>query len=447
MTKSLNHQITSSLYIHWPFCESKCPYCDFNSHVTDRVEYQRWLTGYLKAIDFYSEKLETRNWKLEIRNIDNKEFQLPVSSFQFPKKISSIFFGGGTPSLMKPEMVFEIIQKAKKKFEIADDIEITLEANPSSFETEKFKAFKDAGINRVSIGVQSFDEAALKFLGRKHDKNQAIHAIEQAGKIFGNFSFDLIYALPKQTLESWQKELDFALQFNTPHLSLYQLTIEKGTPFYADFHKGKFKLPEEDLQTDLYIETVEKCAKAGLERYEISNFAKPAYESQHNMNYWLQNDYIGIGPGAHGRLSKLEVGSWKLEEKKHQTSNFKLPTKIATMDIHHPENWLKAVEENGHGIQSTEILSPQEIFEELIFMGLRIKEGISWSKFEVGSLKLEEKNEEKKHQTYNIKLPTLLKKLCDEGLMIIDENSMKLTKEGMLLHTSIVKKIIEAKAI
>lgn len=436
MTKLPNNQITSSLYIHWPFCESKCPYCDFNSHVTERVEYQRWLEAYLRAIDFYSEVLGSR-FQVSEKALEKK---LATGTCNLKlQKISSIFFGGGTPSLMKPEMVFEIIQKAKQKFDISDDIEITLEANPSSFEIEKFKAFKDAGINRVSIGVQSFDEAALKFLGRRHDKKQAINAIEQAGKIFGNFSFDLIYALPNQTLQSWQQELDFALKFNSPHISLYQLTIEKGTPFYADFHKGKFKLPQEELQTDLYIETVEKCAKAGLERYEISNFAKLGYESQHNMNYWLQNDYIGIGPGAHGRLSQFSVPSSQFTEKKLSTVNSELPTsRIATMDIHHPENWLKAVEENGHGTQSTEILSPKEIFEELIFMGLRIREGIKLEKFTVDSLPFTENLGKQ-----NTKNGKLIEKLCAEGLMEINENSIKLTPNGMLMHTAIVKKIID----
>ena len=442
MTKSPNHQITSSLYIHWPFCESKCPYCDFNSHVTERVEYERWLAGYLSAIDYYSEVLGSscQVSELDFKNILKK---LETVTCNLKPKISSIFFGGGTPSLMKPEMVFEIIQKAKQKFEIASDIEITLEANPSSFETEKFKAFKDAGINRVSIGVQSFDEAALKFLGRRHDKKQAINAREQAGKIFGNFSFDLIYALPNQTLESWQKQLDYALQFNSPHISLYQLTIEKGTPFYADFHKGKFKLPEEELQIDLYIETVEKCAAAGLERYEISNFGKRGYESQHNMNYWMQNDYIGIGPGAHGRLSQFSVPSSQFTEKKLSTMNSELLTKIATMDIHHPENWLKAVEENGHGTQSNEILSLQEIFEELIFMGLRIRDGIKLEKLEIFGFKSLEILEVNQVLSTKYKVQKLIEKLCDEGLMTIDKEAIKLTPKGMLMHTAIVKKILD----
>ncbi len=379
--------MTTSLYIHWPFCESKCPYCDFNSHVSEKIEFERWLKGYLKELDFYKNKLG----KL---------------------KIDSIFFGGGTPSLMKPEMIQKILEKVKSEFEVDADIEITLEANPSSFEVEKFKAFKDAGINRVSIGVQSFDEAALKFLGRVHDSKQAINAIEQAGKIFGNFSFDLIYALPGQNLDSWKKELDFALQFRSPHISLYQLTIEKGTPFYADFHAGKFKLPEEELQTELYLTTVEKCKKNGLERYEVSNFAKPGFESKHNLNYWLQNDYIGIGPGAHGRI--------------HEGKN-----KIATMDIHHPQNWLEAVEQKGEGTQSKEVLGKKEILEELVFMGLRIREGIKLSKFTVLGSQFSELFDK-----------SLIQKLCDEGLMEVDNQRVRLTDRGMLMHTNIVKKLL-----
>jgi putative oxygen-independent coproporphyrinogen III oxidase len=379
----------TSLYIHWPFCESKCPYCDFNSHVREKIEFDRWQNSYLKEIDFYKNKLGN-------------------------KKIDSIFFGGGTPSLMKPEMIENILKKVRDEFIVKDDIEITLEANPSSFEAAKFRDFKAAGINRVSIGVQSFDEAALKFLGRRHDKTQAINAIEQAGKIFGNFSFDLIYALPSQTLESWNRELDFALKFGSPHISLYQLTIEKGTPFYADYHNGKFKLPSEELQTELYLATVEKCREKGLMRYEVSNFAKPGFESQHNLNYWLQNDYIGIGPGAHGRVHEGTV-------------------KVATMDIHNPENWLEAMEQKGDSTQSKEPLSQKEILEELIFMGLRIREGIKLEKFSVLGFKFSETFDQ-----------CLIKKLCDEGLMMVDNERVRLTDEGLLLHTSIVKKLLES---
>jgi putative oxygen-independent coproporphyrinogen III oxidase len=521
--------MTTSLYIHWPFCESKCPYCDFNSHVSDSIQYDKWLTAYLREIEYYSRKL--KNYPSSLRKQGpsgsaNEINKIKTSTKQLDSRlrgkdklggeleIDSIFFGGGTPSLMKPEMIKALLDKVRKEFTVKDNIEITLEANPSSFETEKFKDFKAAGINRVSIGVQSFDENNLKFLGRKHDKKQAIHAIEQAGKIFGNFSFDLIYALPSQNLDNWGKELDYALSFGSPHISLYQLTIEKGTPFYADYHKGKFKLPEEELQTDLYLLTLEKCKAKGLERYEISNFAKRGYESQHNMNYWLQNDYIGIGPGAHGRINELEVGSWKLEEKQRlyphpetlsslrsqsiscplpelhgegwvrveqdfnlQTSNSTLQTKrVATMDIHHPQNWLEAVEKDSHGTQSIETLSQKESLEELVFMGLRIREGIKLEKFEevlgigktissVSSLRkhgssgsTNEKNQIKANaapldprlrgenswwaleQIFDQKL---LQKLCDEGLMIIDNESIRLTDKGLLLHTGVVKKLIE----
>ena len=379
----------TSLYIHWPFCESKCPYCDFNSHVREKIEFDRWQNSYLNEIGFYKNKLGN-------------------------KKIDSIFFGGGTPSLMKPEMIENILIKVRDEFIVEDNIEITLEANPSSFEAAKFRDFKAAGINRVSIGVQSFDETALKFLGRRHDKTQAINAIEQAGKIFGNFSFDLIYALPNQNLDSWKKELDFALKFGSPHISLYQLTIEKGTPFYADYNKGKFKLPEEDLQTELYLATVEKCKEKGLERYEVSNFAKRGFESRHNLNYWLQNDYIGIGPGAHGRV--------------HEGA-----AKVATMDIHNPENWLEAVEQRGEGIQSKETLSKKEILEELIFMGLRIRDGIKLEKFSVLGFQFSETFDQ-----------SLIKKLCDEGLMEVD-SAIRLTDQGLLLHTNIVKKLLNSR--
>ena len=375
----------TSLYIHWPFCESKCPYCDFNSHVREKIDSERWLNAYLKEIEFYADK---------------------------QKKITSIFFGGGTPSLMKPEMVAKILEKVRSSFDVEKNIEITLEANPSSFEVEKFKEFKAAGINRVSIGVQSFDENALKFLGRRHDSKQAVKAIEEAGKIFGNFSFDLIYALPGQTAEVWEKELDRALAFNSPHISLYQLTIEKGTPFYSDFHKGKFTLPDEETQTDLYLLTLDKCKQKGLERYEVSNFAKPGFESKHNLSYWLQNDYIGIGPGAHGRI--------------HEGNS-----KVATMDIHAPENWMEAVEKKGEGIQSKETLGKKEILEELLFMGLRIRDGIKLQKFTELGFEFTELFDKK-----------LVEKLCNEGLMKIDNECIKLTDKGLLIHTNIVSRLL-----
>ncbi len=382
--------LKTSLYIHWPFCESKCPYCDFNSHVRESIEHDKWLGAYLKEIEFYKNKLGDL-------------------------KIDTIFFGGGTPSLMQPETVGRIIEKIKNEFDVKTDAEITLEANPASSEVEKFRAFKDAGINRVSIGVQSFDENILKFLGRRHGKNQAINAIESAAKILGNFSFDLIYATPGQTMEQWENTLNFALKFNSPHISLYQLTIEKGTPFYSDFHKNKFQMPEEELAADLYDLTVEKCKNKGLLRYEVSNFAKPGFESRHNLNYWYYNDYIGIGPGAHGRI--------------HEGKD-----KIATMDIHSPENWLKAVVEKGKGLQSREKMSATQVIEEMIFMGLRIREGIDKKDFAEKTGKDFEEILDKK----------FLQKLCDEGLMIINENSVKLTNEGLLLHTNIVKKLSES---
>jgi putative oxygen-independent coproporphyrinogen III oxidase len=456
--------MTTSLYIHWPFCKSKCPYCDFNSHVNEKIEFDRWQAAYLRQIEYYSNRhcerpagawQSRKNWiassAMPPRNDGNEKL-----------KIDTIFFGGGTPSLMKPEMVKAILEKVKKEFEVEKDIEVTLEANPSSSETEKFRDFKSAGINRVSIGVQSFDEDNLKFLGRRHDRKQAIHAIESAGNIFGNFSFDLIYALPAQNTDNWGKELDFALSFGSPHISLYQLTIEKGTPFYADHNKGKFKLPEEELQTELYLLTLEKCKKAGLERYEISNFAKRGFESRHNLNYWLQNDYIGIGPGAHGRIEEGDKGSG---------------TRVATMDIHHPGNWLEAVEAKGHGTQTTEILSRKEILEELIFMGLRIREGIKLNKFEeLGFIKNPIKNSTssrrrpgsidpqtpisdlKSENDISSKLDSgvrrnddmgvgelfdqkLIQKLCDEGLMEINEERIRLTEKGLLLHTNIVRKL------
>jgi oxygen-independent coproporphyrinogen-3 oxidase len=383
----------ASFYIHWPFCESKCPYCDFNSHVRDHIDHDAWLNAYVTEINYY----------INIFGENRPE-------------ISSIFFGGGTPSLMKASQIEKILDVISKNFKVNKNIEITLEANPSSFETNKFKDFKNAGINRVSIGVQSFNETYLKFLGRKHDKSQAIFAIENAKKIFGNFSFDLIYALPNQNLDDWKNQLNFALSFDSPHISLYQLTIEKGTPFYSDFINKKFELPEESIQTDLYLYTVEKCLEHNLFRYEISNFSKQNFESKHNLNYWNYGDYIGIGAGAHGRLNFLE--SEKL-------------LKYSTVNIHSPENWLKSVEANNHGIQNKELMGNNEILEEIIFMGLRIKIGILLSKLQKIGLDIEK----------NQKLLSFFNKLKEEGLMEFNTEYLKLTDKGLLLHNNICRRI------
>ena len=263
-----------SIYIHWPFCLSLCPYCDFNSHLSDSIDYAMWLHAYQTEIDYFANKIKG-------------------------KSVRSIFFGGGTPSLMKPDIVAGIIQKIAGLAEISEFTEITMEANPTSYETQKFREFKVAGINRVSIGVQSFQQKGLEILGRKHSVREAICAIESAASLFDKYSFDLIYATPNQDLAQWQGELKFALSLAGGHISLYQLTIEKGTPFYRLFRDGKLPLPSNDIAANMYEWTSRYLQEQNYGRYEISNYATNGQECIHNLCYWNYDEYIGIGPRVH----------------------------------------------------------------------------------------------------------------------------------------------------
>ena len=325
------------LYIHWPFCLSKCPYCDFNSHVVESVDHNLWEKALVNELTF-------------------------LSSNQNQKKLKSIFFGGGTPSLMKPETVFEVIQTAQKLWGIEQPIEITLEANPSSIEYQTFSSFKQAGVNRISLGIQAFDDKALSFLGRSHDRLDAINAIEAAHKSFDKVSFDLIYARPQQTIESWLLELGQALNLAGEHMSVYQLTIEKGTAFYSQYKNGDFEMPSSETAANFYEVTNEKMGSAGLQNYEISNYAQLGSECQHNMIYWRSEDYLGVGPGAHSRLTD------------------KRGERRATRSLTAPFSWLKEVETNGHALVEQTILSISEQLTETIMMGLRLKEGVSLKK-------------------------------------------------------------------
>ena len=318
-----------AVYIHWPFCKSKCPYCDFNSHVRDHIDLKKWNDAYLKDID------------------NNEEFLRD-------KKIVSIFFGGGTPSLMPSFIVSNVIDKLSKISKVDVETEITLEANPTSVESSKFKDFAKAGINRVSLGIQSLNANDLKFLGREHNVNEAIAAIEIAKENFARYSFDLIYALPKQNLKTWETELRGALKLAGDHLSLFQLTIEKVTPFYSLYQNKKFSLPSEELAKDFYILTQEIMSDRGLPAYEISNHAKLGQECRHNMIYWQYDDFLGIGPGAHGRINNQAIHS-----------------------IYHPENWLNTVLEGKTPIQNSISLTLEEIICEILLMGLRLKKGIN----------------------------------------------------------------------
>jgi oxygen-independent coproporphyrinogen-3 oxidase len=325
------------LYVHWPFCRKKCPYCDFNSHVRDEIDEVRWRAALLAELDHYAIKTTGRI-------------------------VTSIFFGGGTPSLMAPDTAAAVIERARRRWTVADDAEITLEANPTSVEAGRFEGFRTAGVNRVSLGIQALDDPALRFLGRAHSAAEAREAIGLASRCFDRYSFDLIYARPGQSLEDWDAELAAALDLAGDHLSVYQLTIEPGTAFHTAHARGAFALPDDDLAGALYELTQERLGAAGLPAYEISNHARPGQESRHNLTYWRYGDYVGVGPGAHGRLT--------LAGAKHATRQMKVP-----------ETWLTAVEAGGHGTEEVVPLTPDQRGEELLMMGLRLAQGIPRARF------------------------------------------------------------------
>lgn len=317
-----------ALYIHWPFCLAKCPYCDFNSHVRDSVDHAAWETALLA----------------DMRH---------EAALAGGEPLDSIFFGGGTPSLMPPALVARLLGEAEKLWGFASGIEITLEGNPSSIEAANYAALAAAGVNRASLGIQALDDQTLRFLGRLHDADEGLRALETAQGVFGRVSFDLIYARPGQTPEAWAAELQRAIGFGTTHLSLYQLTIEPGTRFETMVRKGDFTPLDDDTCADLFTLTREQTAAASLPAYEISNHAAVSEESRHNLTYWRYQDYVGIGPGAHGRRN----GAATVRHKK-------------------PENWLSAVVANGHGISESHVLARNEQAAEAMLMGLRLREGI-----------------------------------------------------------------------
>jgi oxygen-independent coproporphyrinogen-3 oxidase len=331
------------LYIHWPFCLSKCPYCDFNSHVRDAIPQARFAAA-LRA------ELATEAARLG------------------PRPLASIFFGGGTPSLMAPETVADLIADACRLFVPSAGLEITLEANPTSVEIDRLQAFRDAGVNRVSLGVQSLDDAALRMLGRAHSGSEAVAALEMARGIFPRISFDLIYARPGQDLPAWRSELDRALALAADHLSLYQLTIEPGTKFEALHRQGLIAMPDDELGAALYEETAEVAAAHGLLGYEISNYARPGSESRHNLAYWRYGDYVGIGPGAHGRITLPDAPDGP-------------PAIFATRRHRAPEPWAERVERLGHGLTEQVRLVAPEPAREMLLMGLRLSEGIDAARF------------------------------------------------------------------
>ncbi|MBA4781847.1 MAG: coproporphyrinogen III oxidase [Rhizobiales bacterium] len=361
------------IYLHWPFCESKCPYCDFNSHVRHGgVAQADYVEAYRREIDYFAGLTQGQT-------------------------VTSIFFGGGTPSLMAPETLDALIRAVRDTWEMAPGAEITMEANPSSVEAERFEAYRASGVNRLSLGVQSLHDADLRFLGRLHNVEQALSAVEIARATFPRISFDLIYARPGQTENDWEDELNLAIDHAADHLSLYQLTIEPETPFQKLFDAGKLIPPDPDHARRLYDITQHVCEARGLPAYEISNHARPGSESRHNLTYWRYGDYAGIGPGAHSRLT--------LEGER---------TAMAVEPF--PETWLREVSEKGHGIWQVEVLSEEQSGDEMLLMGLRLKEGISISRYEaLSGRKLDER------QIESLIRDGMLEKLSDDVLRVSRE--------------------------
>ncbi len=378
-----------ALYIHWPFCASKCPYCDFNSHVREAgVDHARFAAA-LRA---------------ELAHEAGRVGRRPLAS---------IFFGGGTPSLMLPETVAELIADATALFDATPDIEITLEANPTSVELGKLRAFREAGVNRVSLGVQALSADALRFLGRRHDAREAIAALELARATFPRVSFDMIYARPEQDEAAWRAELRQALALAADHLSLYQLTIEPGTRFATQHARGEFSLPEGDEAARLYFATAEEAARFGLAAYEVSNYAKPGAQSRHNLAYWRYGDYLGVGPGAHQRL--LLDGAM-----------------IATRRHRGPEEWAARVKRDGHGTAEETTLTPRDRGREALLMGLRLDEGVLPTRIGArGGLAFAETID-----------PAMLVACLDEGYLEWRGEHLRATDEGRMRLDSLLPALL-----
>lgn len=373
------------IYIHWPFCLSKCPYCDFNSHVRESIDTTLWKKALLKDLASF----------------------LPDTRHQ---TVTSIFFGGGTPSLMPPTLVESLINFVRENWSVSSHMEITLEANPNSVEINKFKDFSTAGINRLSLGIQSLNQDALSFLKRGHTAHEAHRAIDIARQVFPQYSFDLIYGRPLQSLEAWEEELQQALGLVGGHLSLYQLTIEEGTPFYLAYHRGDFTIPSEEESADLYEHTTAIMQTSGYDAYEISNYARRGQECRHNLTYWLYDDYIGVGPGAHSRVTN-STGQ-KIAMRRHRS----------------PEKWL----ENPQTYECI-TLSEKETFQEILMMGLRLKKGVMMKLFQTYCSKAYEK-----HITHH-----KLHQLLQEGLIQKSPKYLALTTKGRLRLNAVWRYLTE----
>lgn len=366
-----------AIYIHWPFCQSKCPYCDFNSHVAATIDHDAWRNAYRKELAYYAALMPDR-------------------------QITSVFFGGGTPSLMEPKTAGMLLDEIARHWSLVSESEITLEANPTSAEADKFSGFRQAGVNRLSLGVQSLRDEALKFLGRAHDAGQAQKAIALAARHFPRFSFDLIYARQDQTPALWEQELREALTLANGHLSAYQLTIEPNTAFHTLAGRGEKLTAPNDMAATMYEQTQAIMHEAGLPAYEISNHAKAGAESRHNLTYWNYDDYIGIGPGAHGRYTAKNE-------------------RLATEDHKAPEVWLRHVNEQGHGLRVATPIDSETAKREALMMGLRLNTGI-----------LHQRWKDKFGSSLNEFLPPeKINKLIEENYIVNTHENLRATPAGL----------------
>jgi oxygen-independent coproporphyrinogen-3 oxidase len=368
-----------SIYLHWPFCGAKCPYCDFNSHVRLSIDESRWVAALLRALAYWHEQTADR-------------------------EIVTIFWGGGTPSLLEPASVAMILDHIAKLWSVAPDCEITLEANPTTHEAARFADFRKVGINRLSLGVQSFEQPALDFLGRTYKVADAERALDHIASTFPRYSFDLIYALPSHDLAQWKPQLDYALTYVGEHLSLYQLTFEPGTRFYQALQTGRMTALDDETAADMFEYTVGRLVEKGLAQYEISNFASPGAEARHNMVYWQGGDWIGVGPGAHGRVGRGAE-------------------RQAISNIRSPEKWLSSAETAGFGVETCEPVNLNEVAEELVLTGLRLSTGLDKATFErVSEQNIDQALDPGKRHT-----------LIDAGLAWETPNGFGLTPDGLML--------------
>ena len=377
------------LYVHWPFCLSKCPYCDFNSHVRETIEQARWRGALLRELDHAAAESEGR-------------------------RLTSIFFGGGTPSLMAPETAAAVIARAGTLWRLDPGVEITLEANPTSAEAEAFRGFRAAGIDRLSLGVQALDDAALRALGRRHGAAEALAALRLAREVFPRVSFDLIYARPGQGPAEWRAELGRALDEEPDHLSVYQLTIEPGTAFHAARRRGELAVPDEDAAAALFDATQEVLEAAGLPAYEVSNHARPGQASRHNLTYWRYGDYVGVGPGAHGRVTRA---GGKRATRRHRA----------------PEAWLKLVEAQGHGTREETALDRELRLAEMVMMGLRLSEGIPRGRFA----------RELAAEPEAIFDPARIAAAAEAGYLALDRQGLRATAAGRRRLDALIRHVLE----